>query len=98
MAAWSKLPLMLSLLPCSDYVIHVDGDAILANHTLNFGPWLAHMQAKNIDMLLSSDCISESPINFGMFAVRGCLKGGCEPPLDFGMFAVRGYCHGEECT
>lgn len=69
-AAWSKLPLMLSLLPCSDYVIHVDGDAILANHSLSFGPWLAHMQAKNIDLLLSSDCIRESPINFGMFIMR----------------------------
>ncbi len=41
--AFSKLPWMLALAPCTDFVIHLDADAMLANLHLNFDPWIQFM-------------------------------------------------------
>ncbi|GAX78752.1 hypothetical protein CEUSTIGMA_g6189.t1 [Chlamydomonas eustigma] len=68
--AFSKLPWMLALSPCTDFLIHVDADAMFSNLDLTLDPWVNFMQSKGLDQLFSKDCISESPINFGVFMIR----------------------------
>ena len=36
---------MLALAPCTDFMIHVDADAIFANLGLSLEPWVHFMQA-----------------------------------------------------
>ena len=69
-AAWSKLPWVLALLPCADAVVHLDADAMIVNMSLPLKPWVDYMAAEGLELLLSSDVIPESPMNFGGFIAR----------------------------
>eukprot|EP01025_Chloroclados_australasicus_P050758 TRINITY_DN5877_c0_g2_i1.p1 TRINITY_DN5877_c0_g2~~TRINITY_DN5877_c0_g2_i1.p1 ORF type:complete len:483 (+),score=39.36 TRINITY_DN5877_c0_g2_i1:149-1450(+) len=67
---WSRVPFTLSLLPCTDYVIYMDSDAIVYDPSYSFDPWIELMQAEQIDLLLSEDRDTKIPIDLGVFIVR----------------------------
>jgi hypothetical protein len=69
-APWTKLPWILSLLPCTDYVVHLDADALIVNHTRSLQPWLDYMVEKDIEFLVPNDFGNYAAINFGVFMVR----------------------------
>eukprot|EP01025_Chloroclados_australasicus_P030808 TRINITY_DN309_c0_g2_i1.p1 TRINITY_DN309_c0_g2~~TRINITY_DN309_c0_g2_i1.p1 ORF type:complete len:388 (-),score=26.17 TRINITY_DN309_c0_g2_i1:1578-2741(-) len=66
----SRIPFVLSILPCTDYVVYMDSDAIVYDPTYHFGPWINYMEEENIDLLLSTDYQNGPPINFGVFIAR----------------------------
>ena len=49
--AFSKLPWMLALAPCTDFLIHLDADAMFANLDLPLDPWLQFMETKGLDQV-----------------------------------------------
>ena len=57
--AFSKLPWILALAPCTDFVIHVDADAMFANLALPLEPWVQFMQTKGIDQVWESLNVSD---------------------------------------
>lgn len=44
--AFSKLPWILALAPCTDFLIHVDADAMFNNLALPLDPWVGFMQVR----------------------------------------------------
>eukprot|EP01025_Chloroclados_australasicus_P009326 TRINITY_DN13582_c0_g2_i4.p1 TRINITY_DN13582_c0_g2~~TRINITY_DN13582_c0_g2_i4.p1 ORF type:complete len:382 (-),score=8.60 TRINITY_DN13582_c0_g2_i4:329-1474(-) len=68
--SWQRFPLALAVLPCSDYVVFVDGDAVIVNNNYSFQPWIQQMEESNVDVLLAKDYVKESPVQFGVFMVK----------------------------
>jgi len=70
--AFAKLPWMLALMPCSEFLFHADADAMFVNLDLPLTPWVTFMSTQGIDQLFSKDhaSVTESPINYGVFMLR----------------------------
>ncbi len=69
--AFARIALSLALLPCSDYLFHADGDALFFNQEATLDPLIEQMEKHDVDLLATADIIKESPINFGVYMVRG---------------------------
>eukprot|EP01025_Chloroclados_australasicus_P002569 TRINITY_DN1058_c0_g2_i1.p2 TRINITY_DN1058_c0_g2~~TRINITY_DN1058_c0_g2_i1.p2 ORF type:complete len:384 (+),score=16.73 TRINITY_DN1058_c0_g2_i1:3807-4958(+) len=67
---WSRVPFILATLPCTEFLIHMDGDDIFFNEEFSLKPWMDFMVKEDVSMLMSEDYIESSPVNFGVFMVR----------------------------
>lgn len=69
---FTRIPIALALLPCTDFLIHLDADAVIVNPEYSLLPWMSHMVSKQLDVLLSNvfDDGKWGPINFGVFMLR----------------------------
>eukprot|EP01023_Acetabularia_acetabulum_P054601 TRINITY_DN6184_c1_g1_i11.p1 TRINITY_DN6184_c1_g1~~TRINITY_DN6184_c1_g1_i11.p1 ORF type:complete len:396 (+),score=19.36 TRINITY_DN6184_c1_g1_i11:80-1267(+) len=68
--SYQRFPISLAVLPCTDFLVYMDADALFVNPSYDFSPYYQQMDDLDIDILLSKDYFPNSPVQFGVYMVR----------------------------
>lgn len=66
---WHKIPVMTEWLSRYDWLMWIDADAMVMNHTIKIERLIEQTNAANISLIVSSD---ENGLNAGVFLVKNC--------------------------
>eukprot|EP01025_Chloroclados_australasicus_P031237 TRINITY_DN3159_c0_g1_i12.p1 TRINITY_DN3159_c0_g1~~TRINITY_DN3159_c0_g1_i12.p1 ORF type:complete len:381 (-),score=5.82 TRINITY_DN3159_c0_g1_i12:1065-2207(-) len=67
---WQRDVFILAILPCTDYALYMDTDAIFFNKDYTLYPWVNYMDKENLDLLMTEDYYPGTPMNSGVFITR----------------------------
>eukprot|EP01025_Chloroclados_australasicus_P031247 TRINITY_DN3159_c0_g4_i3.p1 TRINITY_DN3159_c0_g4~~TRINITY_DN3159_c0_g4_i3.p1 ORF type:complete len:365 (+),score=9.03 TRINITY_DN3159_c0_g4_i3:126-1220(+) len=67
---WQRDVFILAILPCSDFTLYMDTDAVFYNKDFTLFPWINYMEKENLDLLMTEDYNDLVPMNSGVFITR----------------------------